>query len=69
MKGHIIRVEADRGFAFIRDENGLSRFAHARSFEPRELFDLIREKQLVEFEPIEVVGRGLRAERVRECQP
>lgn len=69
MKGYIYRIEKDRGFAFIRDEQGQSRFAHASQFMSLAEFDKIGERQAVEFTPDDSAakGNGLRAMQVRVC--
>jgi hypothetical protein len=72
VKGTISRVLLNKGFVFIRDENGDSRFALARHFKPEEAFDRAFEGMFVEFTPIEDTGpsrkgNGLRAENVKQC--
>jgi cold shock CspA family protein len=70
MTGVVIRVLPNKGFCFIRGEDGLSRFVHAREFQPPEAFDKTYEGQKVEFTPAEgppEKGNGLRAENVRPC--
>lgn len=52
MRGTIIRLIPNKGFGFIRgDEDGISRFAHARAFTALD-FDRAREGQAVEFTPV-----------------
>lgn len=53
------------GFFFIVGEDGVDRFAHASNVAPPLTFDEVRDGQTVEFEPIEIPGKGLRADRVR----
>ena len=69
MKGTVIRILPNKGFGFIRGEDGLSRFMHASTVQPRAAFDTMREGQCVEFDPTEDgpldKGNGLRAENVR----
>jgi len=60
IQGTIIRLHLNQGYCFIRDENGNSRFAHARAFKEPVSFDKAREGQAVEFTPITNV-KGLRA--------
>lgn len=69
MKGYIYRVKLDQGFAFIRDERGQSRFAHASQFQSLAEFDKVAEGQQVEFTPDDKSpkGNGLRAMQVRVC--
>lgn len=64
MKGTIIRLHLNQGYCFIRDEEGTSRFAHARAFIDPPSFDLAREGQAVEFTPA-IDPKGLRAQQVR----
>jgi len=70
MTGVVIRVLLNKGFCFVRGEDGLSRFVHARDFEPPEAFDRSHEGMKVEFTPSEGPidkGNGLRAIEVRPC--
>ena len=60
MKGTIIRLHLNNGYCFIRDEEGCSRFAHARAFKDPVSFDKAREGQGVEFTP-KIDTKGLRA--------
>lgn len=52
-----------RGFFFIRDENGQERFSHANNLANVD-FKQLREGARVTFEPIEIPGKGLRADCV-----
>jgi hypothetical protein len=52
MKGTIIRLLPNRGFCFIRGDDNISRFGHARAFTHPLDFDQAREGQAVEFTPI-----------------
>jgi CspA family cold shock protein len=61
--GTIARLLTDKGFGFIRDENGIEHFFH-RSSVRGAIFELLREGQRVEFEP-EDTGKGPRAGNVR----
>lgn len=79
MKGVIkavIRKNDERktngGYFFVIAEDGTERFAHASNLMPPASFPGavardtdIREGQPVEFEAIEIPGKGLRADRVR----
>lgn len=61
MRGVITNINP-KGFAFIRDEQGQSRFAHARSFNPRPSFDQAKVGDAVEFTPEKTEkGNGLGA--------
>ena len=61
--GTIARLLIDKGFGFIRDENGLEHFFH-RSSVHGAVFELLREGQRVEFTP-EDSQKGPRAGDVR----
>lgn len=50
MRGEVIRVIPLRGFGFIRGEDGLSRFFHAKWTQAL-VFDLMKEGDTVEFTP------------------
>jgi cold shock CspA family protein len=56
MTGTIIRLDQktkDKGYCFIRgDEDGISRFAHARAFVDPLAFDRAREGQAVRYTPV-----------------
>lgn len=69
MKGRIERIFPSRGYLFIRDENGESRFANAKDFVPLIAYDRAYEGQTVEFEPVSDTGKGngLRAVQVKPC--
>ena len=60
--GTIARLLTDKGFGFIRDQNGVEHFFH-RSSVRGAIFELLREGQRVEFEP-EDTGKGPRAGNV-----
>lgn len=73
MTGTVTRVLLSKGFGFIRGEDGVSRFFHAKSVVLPTLFDLMHEGQTVEFteatdETGKSRGNGLRAEDVRVVQ-
>lgn len=64
-KGTIARMIRDRGFGFIRDEQGEEIFFHATSVQNGS-FDTLSEGQQVEYERArDPRGRGYRAENVR----
>ena len=52
MTGTIIRLLPNRGYCFIRGDDGVSRFGHARAFVDPRAFDQVREGQAVTFEPV-----------------
>lgn len=61
--GTIARLLIDKGFGFIRDEDGIEHFFH-RSAVRGAVFEFLREGQQVEFTP-EDSGKGPRANDVR----
>jgi cold shock CspA family protein len=79
MKGVIkavIKKDSERGrnggYFFIIGEDTVERFAHASNLQAPATFpgtnartSDIHEGQAVEFEPIEIPGKGLRADRVQ----
>lgn len=70
MTGTITKVLHNKGYAFIRGEDKLSRFAHRRAFADTLEFDLLEEDEprRVEFDPIhDPAGgdNGLRASNVK----
>jgi len=70
MKGTITRLVPNRGFGFVRGEDGLPRFMHAKAVVPPHDFDVMREGQEVEFVSVTLAngkGNSLRAEEVRLC--
>lgn len=70
MTGTIIRIIPNAGYCFIRgNEDGLSRFAHARQFVDPTQFDRAREGEAVAFIPLTdtsptAKGGGLRATKI-----
>lgn len=68
MKGRITAVIRARGFGFLLDEENRSRFFHANEVRGA-LFDDLREGLHVEFDPVEIPERGLRAVQVRVLNP
>lgn len=67
MRGEITKMHRDRGFGFIRGEDGLSRFFLAQKVIPQIEFDQLLEGNKVTFEPDNTgtKGNGLRAQTVR----
>ena len=67
MTGTLIRILPNKGYAFVRGEDGVSRFAHARAFVDSLAFDRAREGQAVTFEPIMTAGKsgGARAIKIQ----
>jgi len=68
MNGTVVRVLANKGYAFIRGDDGVSRFAHAKDFVPLIAFDTLREGQGVCFTPIEDTKFGGNSQRAIEVQ-
>jgi CspA family cold shock protein len=64
MYGTIKRVIRDRGFGFIRTQDGEEVFFHRTSVEHRLDFDALREGQRVEFD-LQRGDKGARAASVR----
>lgn len=67
MKGTIIRMLPNKGFSFVRGEDGLTRFAHADQYRPRMAFDTAREGDAVTFIPASGAqgkGNGLRCTEI-----
>ena len=64
-RGPIVRMIRDRGFGFIRAENGTEIFFHHSTL-PRGVFDSLQEGREVEFDiQDDPRGRGERAANVR----
>ena len=64
-QGTVVRMIRDRGFGFIRGEDGREIFFHHSSL-PRGVFDSLSEGQPLEYEiEIDAQGRGERARDVR----
>jgi cold shock CspA family protein len=55
--GTIIRLVPNKGYCFIRGDDGISRFGHARAFSDPLAFDLAREGQAVTYTPV-IDARG-----------
>jgi cold shock protein len=63
--GVVARLIRDRGFGFIRTQDGSEIFFHASTL-PQGVFDTLAEGQDVEYEPdTDTRGRGERAKDVR----
>ena len=52
MTGTIIRLIPNKGYCFIRGDDNISRFGHARAFRDPLAFDTAREGQAVSFDPV-----------------
>jgi len=64
-RGPIVRIIRDRGFGFVRTEDGSEVFIHHSSL-PRGEFDTLQEGQEIEFDiDNDQRGRGQRATNVR----
>jgi CspA family cold shock protein len=64
MQGTVVRMIRDRGFGFVRCEDGTEVFFHHSAL-PRGVFDTIQEGQEMEFDiENDVRGRGQRATNV-----
>lgn len=64
MTGIVVRVFHNKGFGFVRGEDGVSRFAHASDFDPPESFDFTHEGRGVSFTP----DRGQRGPKAIEIR-
>ena len=63
--GTIKRLVRDRGFGFIRTDDGSEIFFHASTL-PQGVFDTLAEGQELEYEPdTDTRGRGERARDIR----
>jgi hypothetical protein len=67
VKGKVVSVKnRDRGFIHLRDDAGVMRFAHVKSFlEPLD-FDLVQLGDIVEFTPEQLDGAGGNGQRAVE---
>ena len=64
-RGVVARLIRDRGFGFIRAQDGSEIFFHASAL-PQGAFDTLAEGQELEYEPdTDTRGRGERAKNVR----
>ena len=69
MTGTIIRLIPNSGYCFVRgNEDGISRFAHARQFVDPTEFDRAREGQGVEFVPLTDTSPAAKAGGLRATQ-
>lgn len=67
MNGTIKTLEKDRGFGFIRGDNGLDYFFHQSELRCRLLLDRLQEGQPVTFEP-RPAEKGPRAAEVHPAK-
>lgn len=70
MAGTVVRVFLNKGYGFVRGDDGVSRFFEAREVVPPIAFDRMREGQGVTFLPTQGPkdkGNGLRASQVMPC--
>jgi cold shock CspA family protein len=65
MIGTIVKVVKSRGFAFLRDPEGNDRFVHADSMEPLDAFAELQLGTVVDFVPMGIGKRSLRADHVK----
>jgi cold shock protein len=64
-RGPLVRIIRDRGFGFVRTEDGREIFFHYATLGPGE-FDALQEGQQIEFDiEDDPRGRGQRASNVR----
>lgn len=64
MTGKVKKLVRDKGFGFIRADNGSEYFFHFSGCESKDTFDSMNENDQVSFEPIKGM-KGERAENVR----
>jgi cold shock protein len=68
-RGVVARLIRDRGFGFIRSQDGSELFFHASALS-QGVFDTLAEGQAVEYQPdTDTRGRGERAKDVRLVGP
>jgi cold shock CspA family protein len=65
MRGTVVKVVTERGYAFARDEEGRDRFLHAQSFTSQDAFSGLALGDTVQFDPIGEGDRSLRGVNVR----
>jgi cold shock CspA family protein len=53
MHGTVIRLLLNRGFGFVRGEDGLTRLIHVNNFIDKIAFERLREGQGVSFDPVD----------------
>ena len=64
-EGSLVRIIRDRGFGFVRTQDGSEVFVHHSTL-PRGVFDTLQEGQEIEFDiENDLRGRGQRAANVR----
>jgi len=51
MRGTVIRLIPNKGYGFVRDQQGRTRFFHAKAFTNSGDFDLVMEGFKLEFDP------------------
>ena len=64
LRGTIARIVKDRGFCFIKDQQGKDYFCHMSAIVDGSSFDALRDGQAVTFE-WKATEKGPRAENVR----
>ena len=64
MRGTVIRLLPNKGYGFVRDQEGRTRFFHAKAFVVSGDFDLVMEGFCLEFEPVNLEDQRLRCEQV-----
>ena len=52
MRGVVIRLLPNKGYGFVRDTDGRTRFIHAKSFTIPGTFDMVQEGNTVDFVPV-----------------
>lgn len=67
MTGVVVRLFVSKGFGFVRDEQGYTRFIHANDFTHRWEYDLLHEGKVVQFTPVET-DKGLKGIEVTLAQ-
>jgi cold shock CspA family protein len=65
MKGTVVRVFLNRGFAFVRGDDGVSRFLHARDVKNPLDFDHLYEGAGVEFTPRDFIDTNVGGNKLR----
>lgn len=64
MRGTVIRLLANHGYGFVRDQEGRTRFFHAKAFTNSGDFDLVMVNYVLEFDPVVTEEGKLRGENV-----
>lgn len=70
MDGTVIRLFINKGYGFVRGDDGMSRLIHVNDFIDKMEFERLREGQAVTFEPVDDGPRtsssnGLRGKSVK----